>query len=172
MSFAAPLPVGMAAEHELIDVVLVERWPAWRVRHALAGAVPSGWRLVDAFDVWLGGPPVAGRVVAADYRIELVGRPDAGELARAATALIGASSLPRERQKGGAIVTYDLRPLLASVKVDAGPPPTVLTRTRVDPERGAGRPDEVIAALADQGGVPLEIRSITRERVLLDEDIA
>jgi len=36
---------------------------------------------VDAFDVWLGGPPLAGRVVAADYRIELAGAPDAAALA-------------------------------------------------------------------------------------------
>ena len=35
ISFGAPLPVGMAAEGELIDVVLTERWPAWRVREAL-----------------------------------------------------------------------------------------------------------------------------------------
>ena len=35
VSFGAPLPLGIAAEAELIDLVLVERLPAWRVREAL-----------------------------------------------------------------------------------------------------------------------------------------
>ncbi|HET8785246.1 MAG TPA: DUF2344 domain-containing protein, partial [Candidatus Limnocylindrales bacterium] len=69
LAFGAPLPVGMAAEHELIDVVLTERWPLWRLRGAIASRIPEGWRLIDAFDVWLGGPPLPARVVAADYRV-------------------------------------------------------------------------------------------------------
>ena len=90
---------------------------------------------------------------------------------RAAGVLLDADRLPRERQKGGSTVTYDLRPLLASVSVLPGPPPTIRTRTRIDPERGAGRPDEVVAALGDRIGIPLEVLTIVRERVLLDEDI-
>ena len=162
----------MVAEHELIDVVLTERWPVWRLRDALASRVPAGWRVVDAFDVWLGGPPVAGRIVAADYRIEIGGQPDVAMLSRAAAALIDVDRLPRQRQKGSETVVYDLRPLLASVSVDSGPPTVVNTRTRFDPELGTGRPEEVIGALGDRVGTPLEVRSITRERVLLDEDLA
>ena len=33
------MPVGMAAEHELIDVVLTERWPLWRLRGAIASRI-------------------------------------------------------------------------------------------------------------------------------------
>jgi radical SAM-linked protein len=172
VSFAAPLPVGMAAERELIDVVLTERWPVWRVRDALDRLIPSGWRLVDVFDVWLAGPPLAGRVAAADYRIELGGQPDAGELARAAAELMSAPRIPRERRKGDGTVSYDLRRLLTTVSVDAVRPPVVRTRTRFDPELGTGRPEEVIGALGDQLGVSLEVRAIVRERLLLDEDLA
>ncbi len=172
VSFAAPLPVGMAAERELIDVVLTERWPVWRVRDALDRRIPSGWRLVDVFDVWLAGPPLAGRVAAADYRIELGRQPDARELARAASELMSAPRIPRERRKGDGTVSYDLRPLLSTVSVDVGPPPVVRTRTRFDPELGTGRPEEVIGALGDLLGVSLEVRAIVRERLLLDEDLA
>jgi radical SAM-linked protein len=171
MSFAAPLPVGMAAERELIDVVLTERWPVWRVREALSDDIPQGWRLVDIFDVWLGGPPLAGRVVAADYRIELGDAPDPVALERAAADIVAADRLPRRRQKGAGTVDYDLRPLLAGVSVDAGPPPVVRARTRFRPELGTGRPEEVVAALTDRLGTPLEIRRIVRERLLLDEDL-
>ncbi len=169
VSFGAPLPVGMAAERELIDIVLTDRWPAWRVREALASHIPPGWRLIDVFDVWLGGPPLAGRVAAADYRIELEGAADRAALIDAVTGLLSADRLPRERPKGGGTVQYDLRPLLVDVRVEDGPPPMVFMRTRFDPELGTGRPEEVLGALSDRLGAPLTARSIVRERLLVDE---
>jgi len=171
ISFGAPLPAGMAAEGELIDVVLLERWPAWRVREELADRLPDGWRIVELVDVWLAGPPLAGRVAAADYRIEIAGPIDAGTLARAANELLDAERLPRERAKGDAIVTYDLRPLLIAIEIEAGPPVIVRTRTRFHPELGTGRPEEVLAALCDRIGSTLEAVSITRERLLLVDDL-
>jgi len=170
LSFGAPLPVGMAAERELIDVVLTERWPAWRVREALAHHMPDGWRLIDAFDVWLGGPPLAGRVVAADYRIELAGEPDPSVLGAAATDLMAATSISRERVKGGSTVSYDLRPLVTSIAIRPGPPVLVRTRTRFDPELGTGRPEEVVGALGDRLDRALEIAAIVREQLLLAAD--
>jgi radical SAM-linked protein len=174
ISFGAPLPVGMAAEGELIDVILTERWPAWQVREALTDRVPEGWRLIELIDVWLAGPPLAGQVAAADYRIELAGAadaPDAPAIANAAAQLLAATSLPRERTKGGGSVIYDLRPLVLGVSIDAGPPVVVRTRTRFHPERGTGRPEEVLAALGDEIGRPLQAVSIVRERLVLSDDL-
>lgn len=171
LSFGAPLPVGMVAERELIDIVLVERWPVWRVRDAVAGHLPEGWRLVDLFDVWLAGPPLAGQVVAADYRIDLEGSPDAVILERAVGEMLAADVLPRERRKGERTVAYDLRPLLIDLATEPGSPPTVRTRTRFHPELGTGRPEEVLAALADRAGTTLTARSIVRERLVLAEDL-
>jgi radical SAM-linked protein len=171
VSFGAPLPVGMAAERELIDIVLTEQWPAWRVREALAQRLPDGWQLIDVFDVWLGGPPLGGRVVAADYRIELAGDPDVAALTSAASPLISARSIPRDRVKGGSTVTYDLRPLVTSIEVQPGSVIIVKARTRFDPELGTGRPEEVVAALGDRLASGLEIATIVRERLLLAEDV-
>jgi hypothetical protein len=173
VAFGAPLQVGIAAERELADLFLVERVPAWRMREALAGVLPDGWSLVDLFDVWVGGPPLAGRVAAADYRIELGDEPDRGILAAAARALLEAGSLPRTRQKGSAAVPYDLRALLVDLAiVPAGAGTSLRVRTRIHPELGSGRPDEVVAALGDWLRYPLETRAIVRERVLLADEIA
>ena len=161
----------MAAERELIDVVLVERWPAWRVREALEGRLPEGWRLVELLDVWLAGPPLAGRVAAADYRIEIAGSVDASALGGVAAELLAADRLPRDRARGAATVTYDLRPLLIDVGVEPGPPVIVTTRTRFHPELGTGRPEEVLAALADRLGGELTAASIVRERLILVDDL-
>jgi radical SAM-linked protein len=172
ISFGAPLPVGMAADGELIDLVLTERWPAWRVREALAAVLPGGWQLVDLQDVWLTGPPLAGRVAAADYRIELA-RADRTGLDRACAELLAAPRIPRERTKGDTVVIYDLRPLLIDVRVAEPGPPIVLTaRTRFHPELGTGRPDEVVAALSSRLRKPLEVVTVVRARLLLADELA
>lgn len=174
IAFGAPLPVGIAANGELIDVVLTERWPAWRLRQALDRVIPAGWRLVGAYDVWLAGPPLPGQVAAADYRVTLTGPGcgDASALARAVAAVRDAETLPRSRVKGDTTVSYDLRPLLVGVRLEAaGPPPIVVARTRFHRELGTGRPDEVVAAVAGAVGAPLEATSIVRERLLLIEDL-
>jgi radical SAM-linked protein len=167
VAFAAPLQLGLAAERELAEVFLAERVPIWRVREAMTQRLPAGWRLVDLFDVWVGGPPLAGRVIAADYRIELVVGVDPDRLAEAARSLLAARELPRVRQKGDGSVAYDLRPLLLDVSVDPGMGNVIRARTRIHPELGTGRPEEVVAALCDQlGGAP-EVRAIVRERLIL-----
>ncbi len=171
IAFGAPLPVGMAADAELIDVVLTERWPAWRLREALVERLPPGWRLVDVHDVWLAGPPLAGRVAAADYRAALSGDVPLDGLRAAAADLLAATRVPRRRVKGTQDVEYDLRPLLVDVAVEAGPPPAVTTRTRFHAELGTGRPEEVVAALAERLGQPLEVADIVRERLILAEDL-
>lgn len=172
VAFAAPLQLGVAAEGELADIFLAERVPAWRVRAALADQVPAGWRLLDVFDVWVGGPPLAGRVVGAAYRIELDGAVDRDALAAAARSLLEASELPRVREKGDGVVAYDLRPLLSAVELDpSAGKRTLRIQTRIHPELGTGRPEEVVGALADRVGQRLDIATIVRERVILADDV-
>ena len=171
IAFGAPIPARLELERELADIVLTEFVPTWRVREGLAEHLPAGWRLVDVHDVWLGSPALAGQVVAADYRIEAASS-DADALAAAATGLLAATELPRERLKGGSTVRYDLRPLLADVGVvSVGPPVVLRVRTRFDPVLGTGRPDEVVAALGDAVGSPLVITSLVRERVILGDEV-
>jgi hypothetical protein len=161
----------MAAERELLDLLVTELIPAWHVRECLVDHLPTGWRLVDLHDVWLGAPPLAGQVTAADYRIDL-GAADRSVVATAAEALMAAKSLPRERPKGAAMVQYDLRPLLIDVRLtDPGPPLLLHVRTRFHPELGTGRPEEVVAELEAAAGTTFEVRSVVRERLILAEDL-
>ena len=132
--------------------------PTWAVRESLIGHVPPGWRLIGLFDVWLGAPALAGQVAAADYRIEVDGV-DAAGAQDAIRSVLTASSLPRERQKGGTNVAYDLRPLLADLAVaDPGPPVALRVRTRFDPVLGNGRPEEVLAALSEAADAAVSVR--------------
>jgi radical SAM-linked protein len=182
VTFAAPLPVGMSVERDLADLLLAARLPVADVRPVVDASMVEGLRLLEVHDVWLGMPPLAGSVAAADYRV-IVRPPDAtaiADLRRAAERFLASDALPRNRPRGTSTVTYDLRPLVADVSVDAteddaataAQTAIVRTRTRFHPERGAGRPEEVVAQLAEFTGVTLEIDSIVRERIILHGDEA
>jgi hypothetical protein len=165
----------MAAERELADLYVGERLPAWLVRDALRAGAPAGIAVSQVHDVWLGAPPLAATLAAADYRVVLADSGDVGPTPTAVRDAVGrvlaAATIPRQRQRGTDSVTYDLRPLLRSIEVRETRPVVLSIRTLFHPERGAGRPEEVIAALGDALGVPLEAAETTRERVLTAEDL-
>ncbi len=179
-ALAAPLPARTSGRAELADLWLTERAPAWRVREGLDRVLPPGHALVALEDTWLGAPALAGRVAAADYRVSLRGALDHDAIAAAAERLLAAPRLDRERAKGGGVKSYDLRPLLISIAtgVEAGEADAarderivVRVRTRIHPELGSGRPEEVVAALAEALGAPLEATETIRERLLLSDDL-
>ena len=180
-SLAAPLPASSGGEAELAELWLTARLPAWLLREALTPLLPAGHRISDLEDVWMGAPALAGRVAAADYRVTFADEPDAQALAAACQRLLDATSLPRARAKGGAVKSYDLRPLLISIRIGGaaagdnieGQPERVVVRlrTRIHPELGSGRPEEVLAALADELGVPLQAAETVRERLLLTDEL-
>lgn len=162
--FAAPLPLGMLAEHELADLFLSERLTRLDLRVRLSEGMPRGYRLIDLHDEWIGGPAVATQLVAADYRMTLLGV-EREDLASAATRILSAERLPRERRRETKTVAYDLRPLIIELRVrdaDAGTlaadgapaeAAELWMRLRHSQERGSGRADEVVAALADELGM-------------------
>lgn len=171
MAWAAPLPSGMDGERELAEIVLTEMLPVWSVRAALERCLPAGWTLVDLHDVWLGAPALAGRVSGAVYRVVVERDADPAEVASVVAGVLEARELVRTRVKSGTPVAYDLRPLLADVRVvEAGPPVVLRIETRIHPERGAGRPEEVVAELGDRLGRALPVRSIVRERLILGDE--
>jgi hypothetical protein len=183
-ALGAPLPARTAGRAELADLWLTERVATWRVREGLGRVLPPGHELVDLESIWLGAPALAGRVAAADYVVSLGGAIDRTAIVAAAERLMAADRLVRERAKGGGVKSYDLRALLISIEIgDAFGEPgkaggagcdegtTVRLRSRIHPELGSGRPDEVIAALADELGEPLEPVATIRERLVLGDEI-
>ena len=132
--FAAPLQLGMLAEHELADLYLAERLTAPDLRDRLASGMPSGYRVVDLHDVWVGASALAPQLVAADYRVTLLNVAVA-DLAAAVAELMAADKLPRQRHREKRTIAYDLRPLLFEVQVRE-PDPAAQPALAADPADG------------------------------------
>jgi hypothetical protein len=168
---AAPLPLGIAGEREVVDVFLAARLPVTAVRDAIGAALPDGWALVDLHDVWIGATAAPAAIVAADYRVVVAGAP-ARAIGEGARALLAAPALPRPGRRDRQAAGYDLRPLVAALEVretDAAGV-TIAMRLRHGPA-AVGRPEEVVAALGEPPAPPLpgslRVVSITRERLVL-----
>jgi radical SAM-linked protein len=173
VAFAAPLAAAAEGEAELAEIFLAERVPAWRVREGLSARLPAGHHWLSAEDVWLGAPALPGRVIAADWRVELEPATlDAATLSEAAASMLAAPTLPRVRSKGGSDKEYDLRRFLDDLRVapDGLGGVVARIRTRFVPELGSGRPEDVLAALAEASAIELIPRRIVRERLVLAGD--
>jgi len=178
--FAAPLQLGMLAEHDLADLYLAERLTAPDLRLRLDAGLPRGYRLVDLFDVWVGEPALAPQLAAADYRLTLF-NVEQRALDESIGRVLAASELPRERRRETKTTAYDLRPLILDLRActpdvgasgvagdgatdgasdgatdgatdGAAPLAGLWMRLRHSQDRGSGRPDEVVAALAAELG--------------------
>jgi radical SAM-linked protein len=117
--FAAPLQLGMLAEHELADLFLAERLTSHDLRARLAAGMPRGYRIVELDDEWVGAPALAPQLVAADYRLNLL-HTEQPAVEEGIRTLLAAERLPRERHREDKIVAYDLRPLLIDLHLRAG----------------------------------------------------
>jgi radical SAM-linked protein len=172
--FAAPLPLGMLAEREIVDVVLSERHTVRDLRERLERDLPGGFGLVDLHDVWVNAPSVASQLASATYRVDIAGADGAG-VRRAVADLLAAEHIDRERQKDKRAVTYDLRPLILSVEVlgwdDAdGGRGTLRIVVRHSQDAGTGRPEEVVAEIAARVGRELAATRTVRECLTLVAD--
>jgi len=168
VAFAAPLPLGMTAVADLVDLIIpVGRVTLDRLRAVVEPRLPAGHRLVGAHDVWIGEPSLPALVVAADYTATVTcadGTENAAPLKAAAVALLAATNVPRPGRDPGKSAA-NLRPLVEALAVEVSPL-RVRMRLRVDQELGSGRPEEVVEALA-HFGAPVTLVSARREGFIL-----
>ena len=171
VQFAAPLPTGMTADAELIDILLPGRLALPDLRSIVEAQLPIGHQLVDAHDIWMASASLPSLVTGAEYRAAVSGVP-ADELRAAIARLFAAVEIVRPGRDPGRPAA-NLRPLVEALAVrapddgwpDGAPPPDgaiLHMRLRVDPTLGSGRPEQVVEALA-AFGAPLTLHGVHRE---------
>ncbi len=162
MSLAAPLPLGVTGEAELMDIVLAK----WVSPHSFTSAVgqqlPRGIEISQVYNIPPIMPSLQSLVRFAEYKVELETEKGPEGIASAMARLLATKELPWQHQRDTGPRHYDLRPLIDDLWLVEGGTGTVGMRLSCD-SNGSGRPEQVAAAM----GFERYPRSIHRTRLIL-----
>lgn len=146
--FAAPLPVGVTGDHELFDVYLDGPVTTDELIARLANALPAGVGVSAAVELPTAGQSLPALVRAAVYEATVDTSESRAAIQARVDAALSATELRRERVRQGKTKRYDLRPLIHALELTERGAGSL--RLRMDLRHdvsGAGRPEEVLAAL-------------------------
>jgi len=151
ISIAAPLPVGFTGEGEVMDIVLERPVSLASLARSVKKQIPLGITLKEVREVYMALPSLQSQVRFAEYTVSPL---DDEEVQNRIEELLATEALPRERRGK----KYDLRPLIDDLRLEGS---SLWMRLKHDAQ-GAGRPDEVLAAL----GLERAGKAIHRTRLI------
>ncbi len=148
LQFADALPVGYDSVCELVDMWLSERQDFAEFAHTAREQAPAGLDILAGEEVTLNAVSPQSTMRQAEYRVSLDTPSSRDDLAAAVERILTQPSLIRRRMKKGELAEYDLRPLVYEIELlderDGQQHLRLLLRCG---SQGAGRPEEVVAAL-------------------------
>ena len=148
IALAAPLPVGVSSECELLDVRLDERADPREVAEVLRPQLPQGGSISEASELPLRHPSLQSLVRAARYEVDVPSVRSTGDWTEAIDRLLALDELPWRQERGGKVREFDLRALVHEIEIaEAGGGEARLRMRLRNDERGAGRPEHVLEAL-------------------------
>jgi radical SAM-linked protein len=120
VNFATAVPVGEESEADYMDVLLTNAVAPEVLRRTLAGVLPPGFHVYEAWDAPLGAPALMSTVRGFRYRVTVPA--SAAEMAARVEALLASECLPVSRlaKQGGRKreKTVDVRPMIAGIRVE------------------------------------------------------
>ncbi len=165
MSLAAPLPVGVTSEAELMDIFVTSLVSPHWFATAVSQQLPLGIGILGVYPVALTMPSLQSQVRYAEYRVEVATDQKAQDIAAAVAVLLSLEHLPWQHQRDNGWRNYDLRALIDTLwlidwQAAYG---TIGMRLRCG-SGGSGRPEQVTSAL----GFSHYPQSIHRTRLILE----
>ncbi|MFC1957691.1 TIGR03936 family radical SAM-associated protein [Chloroflexota bacterium] len=165
ISLAAPLPVGVTSEAELMDV-FVSKWvsPHWFIT-AASQQMPAGIEILEVYQIALTMPSLQSRVRYAEYRVGVKTEEGPDDIESAISSLLSVEYLPWYHLRDTGRRSYDLRALIDSLWCieQCHSSCTLGMRLRCD-SNGSGRPEQVVSAL----GFTTYPQSIRRTKLILE----
>ena len=164
LSLAAPLPIGVTSEAELMDIILQKRVSPYFLIRTLGQQLPLGIDILEVQQVPLVFPSLQSQLRYTEYHVDVKVSRGLEEMQTAITALLGAESLPWQHMRDSGPRHYDLRALIKHLWVVSWNSATFTLgmRLRCD-SQGSGRPEQVAQAL----GLTDYPDSIHRTKLLL-----
>jgi radical SAM-linked protein len=156
LSFAMPLPLGVAGERELCAIDLVSDWQPVAIMKGLARQLPHDLGIVEAQVLPRTKRSPFADLIAADYRAEIAGI-EPQKLQEGVEALLQREELIIHRTTKSRELDIDLRGRIKELRAEDGSLQMRLGLTDED----LAKPDEVLRLLAQEIG-PLQVQCLTR----------
>lgn len=156
LSFAMPLPLGVAGERELCAIDLVSDWQPVAIMKGLTRQLPADLGIVEAQVLPRPKRSPFADLIAADYRAEITGV-EPQKLQEAVAALQQREELIIHRTTKSRELDVDLRGRIKELRAEDSSLHMRLGLTDED----LAKPDEVLRLLAQEIG-PLQVQCLTR----------
>ena len=148
ISLAAPLPVGVTSQAELMDVFLSGWESPLTLMNRIRNQLPTGLLVTDVQLVGLDEPSLQSRMRFAEYVVEIETGMQSKEIQSVIESLLTANEIPWQHQRDTGCRYYDLRPLIDDVwLINAQDALCTLGMRLICSTKGAGRPEQVTRAL-------------------------
>ena len=147
-ALAAPLPVGVTSEGELMDVFLQTAAEPAQFLKALAAQAVSDIQVLAAEEAGLETPSLQSLMRYAEYRVDVEASRPYQEVAEAIDKLMAMPALPWEHIRDGELRQYDLRAQIDALWLEHWSDSLIGLGMRLQTDsNGAGRPEQVARAL-------------------------
>ena len=148
ISLAAPLPVGVTSEAELMDVLCGRQVSPHWFTGAVSQQLPPGIKILQVYPIDQGQPSLPSQVRFAEYKVDVETEKGQKDIESAITNLLSVKHLPWQHQRDTGPRNYDLRGLIDDLWLIRWHQSycTLGMRLRCD-NSGSGRPEQVALAL-------------------------
>jgi len=157
ISLAAPLPVGVTSEFELMDVWLKRWMPPESFLMTVTGQLPAGFEIFEVWDAALRLPSLQSVLAFSEYHVGIKTEKREQEIQDSLDSLLQAKQLPWHHSRGEKVRWYDLRALIDSLWLvsyhsdQSEEPMCILGMRLMCDTTGSGRPEQVVSALSFSG---------------------
>ncbi len=148
ISLAAPLPVGITSEAELMDIYSTKRVSPHFFTTAMSQQLPPGIKMLQVYPITLSQPSLQSQIRYTEYKVRVETEKEPKDIEPAITSLLLVKHLPWHHQRDTGTRSYDLRALIDDLWLIDWHQGycTIGMRLRCN-NSGSGRPEQVTAAL-------------------------
>ena len=148
ISLAAPLPLRVTSEAELMDIHLTRQISPHYFTSTMSQQLPPGIEILQVHSIAPNQPSLQSQVRFAEYQVTVKTEKGKAGIEAAISGLLSAEQLPWQHQRDTGPRHYDLRALISDLWLkDCEPPHAAIgMKLRCDAS-GSGRPEQVSLAL-------------------------
>jgi radical SAM-linked protein len=149
ISLAAPLPVGVTSEFELMDVWLKQWMPPDSFLMSVRKQLPPGFDAFEAWEVGLHLPSLQSSLAFAEYSVGVKTEKGEQEIQGSLDSMLQARQLPWQHSRGSKVHSYDLRALIDNLWIVSCHDALCILGMRLScGTGGSGRAEQVVGALS------------------------